>query len=330
MSFELHVFKLPPNSLKINMAKKTKKSEDSHFVIIHRALIRDERISDGAYRLYCYLVDRRNKKHDGLVWVNQSTMANDLHLSIPSIVKRLDVLEEVGLVMADKLKFWPESGDRVIGRNKLCYKVLPTSEFYSPEELKENWNSEPKKKATSKPKSSDGTKQKVTLVTNAKVALSSIEQEQVEQELAYQEIGEHSPIERELISENILLEEGTIINNEESLVLIHFERELKKYGRYSGLPIEYNKNDIKNIRYAVNRFGFQSVIESISYALKNWTDLELRYDKLLGTSFGLRTLGSGWLDVIEDERRLEQTMRTLDKKYSKNEKSLVAADKPNH
>lgn len=297
------------------MAKKTKTSKgtNSDFIIIHRVVIRDHRLSDGAFRLYCYLLDLKNDKVGGIVWVNQSTMAQDLHLSIPSITKRIDELTSAGLIVQEKLKFWPESGDPVIGRNKLKYQILPATQAYPEKELRKNWNSIRKEATSSNPMETEGLKLMKISASNTKKPSGSIEQDLLDQYLEEQNLEEHS-LERDLYNQGIFVEEGVKIGKDGSEVLIHYKKSLEKYGR-TDLPFEYSRRDISKIKYAVNRYSGKEVLQIIDYALKNWSDLQMRYPKLEGTFFSLNTLHSDWLDIIEACRNEDEKMAILDEYY---------------
>lgn len=290
-----------------------KKQLNSDFIIIHRPLICDSRISDGAYRLYCYLADRRNSKFGGLVWVNQSTMAKDLDLSIPSIVKRLKELEEVGLVIPDKMEFWPESGERVIGRNKLQYKVLPTNEFYSPDELKKNWNSNTKKNIDTVSKKNEVSTNKKIEHINANIPLSSlIEQEIVKQNEEYQEQAQQTSCETESYNrDSIKIKEGIVVEPEIRAAMEFFTKTMKEKNR-DDYPKQFNESDINIIRQALNRFGFKDTLRNIDYAVRCWDQIVKDYNKLQGTVFNLQTLSTRWHDVIQSARVKEANRR----KYS--------------
>jgi predicted transcriptional regulator len=70
--------------------------EADYFAQLPKTIIFDERISDGAYRLYSVLLIYCRRKETA--WPGQETLANDLHRSVRQIHRLLTELKEIGLI----------------------------------------------------------------------------------------------------------------------------------------------------------------------------------------------------------------------------------------
>lgn len=289
------------------MPKSRENKKTSGFVQVHRIVIAEQRLGDGAFRLYCYLLDRKNSSNS-MAWATQETMAQDLGLTSKTIESRLKELYAVGLISKEKMKVWPNSKNKVWG-NRLMYKVHQAHNIFSDEQLKFNWNkkksteSDPEKLLSNNSEEFFVNLGKETSVLKQKDSSGSIIEQEIIGTINYNEqdcntIKENLEI---LIESSSLVLSGEItdITKEELSLLELFDDLSLQTHRYCRL--EYSKRDLLNVRKAISMYGFNIVKDIIEYAFFNWNELTLKYESLNETLFTLKTLTTGWADCIVDD-----------------------------
>lgn len=256
------------------------------FVQVHRAVIADDRLNDGSFRLYCYMLDRRNSENK-TVWTTQETMAHDLGVTSKTIESRLKDLYSVGLVKKDKLKKWPKTGRKVWG-NRLCYSVYQAKEIYSERQLRFNWNNE-----------------KENSVLNA----DEIYPISIENNFSVLDKETTSLIPKQ-ISGSIIEQDiiGTIKNEEQERTTIKDESVMSVFNFYCELllrqkrivPRKPLKRDLETLKMMIETYGYDFTRGLIANSILLWSDVQNKYPKLIGTEFQLATLQSLWLHPLTE------------------------------
>lgn len=283
-----------PESPKIKQAVRSSISQEvmsegkkprGGFVQVHRAVIADQRLSDGSFRLYCYLLDRKNSKNKK-AWPTQEVMATDLKVTSKTIETRLKDLLSVGLIKKEKMKKWPD-GRKVFG-NRLCYPVFLAEEVYLEEDLKFNWDKE--KKTTSlntEEIHANESEEKLPIPSKKSTGLN--QKEVSDSYIEQDRVGTIRNKEQERIS----------IKDESVSSLFSFYCELleKEKGLVPKTPL---KQDLENLKMVTDAFGFEFTKGLLANTVLLWDEVQRMYPKLVGTKFHLGTLQSNWLHPLSE------------------------------
>lgn len=289
------------------MSTKRNDKKLKNFIQVHRVVIANEQVSDGAFRLYCYLLDRKNSSNS-LAWATQETIARDLGVTSKTVENRLKELYAAKLVIKEKMKNWPTTKNKVWG-NRLMYKVHQAHEILSEDQLKFNWNkkkiaeSSSEKLLAIKSEEFFGDLSKETKVIKQKqISGSIIEQERIGT-ISYKEQDDNNikeTLERLITNSSITLSEEIVEITEEELSLLELFDHLSLQANRN-CRLEYSNRDLQNIRKSISMYSFNVVKDIIEYAFFNWSELTFKFNGLSESLFTLKTLTTGWADCILDD-----------------------------